>query len=62
VPIIGGGLSTASKNATALPVNATLRINNVVTSSLEHIPVAGKALAVPSKVAGKVLGAIGSLF
>jgi len=47
VPIVG----TAHK-AAMRPVNM---ITNTVNSSLEHIPVVGKALAAPGKAVGKIL-------
>ena len=58
IPVIG---STAA-NLMRAPMNIGLAVGDKINSSLEHIPVAGKLLAAPGKVASSVLHSISSFF
>jgi hypothetical protein len=53
VPVLSRTTSLAKSVANS-PINLTLKINDLTRTSLEHVPVLGKALATPSKYAGKV--------
>jgi len=60
IPVVGGTAANIASKASAIPMRTTLAVNNAVTKSLEHIPVAGKALALPSKVVGNVTSKVTS--
>jgi hypothetical protein len=60
IPIVGGRVASVNKTVSTAPMVGAMRVNSAVTSSLEHIPVAGKVLAAPTKVIGKVGGAVTS--
>jgi hypothetical protein len=65
VPIIGGAASAIIHtvvNAEVAPIKIGLGVANKVNSALEHIPVAGKLLSAPGKVAGKIGSSISHVF
>jgi len=58
VPIVGGLASAAVK----APVDIALKTNAAITNVISQIPIAGKALAIPGKVAGAVVSKVSSFF
>jgi hypothetical protein len=62
VPIIGGAASAITHTVVNAPIKIGLGVANKVNSALEHIPVAGKLLSAPGKVAGKIGSSISHVF
>ena len=64
---LGNGLGIGTVVNTAVGVEHLAQgtfntVNNAVTSTLKHIPIAGSVLAIPTQVAGKVVnGVLGAL-
>jgi hypothetical protein len=62
IPVVGNTAANVTGTISRAPVRATLAVNSQITRTLEQIPVAGKVLALPSKVVGNVSGKVASIF
>ena len=58
IPIVGGLASGVFHGTT----NAVLALDKGVGNVLDHVPVVGKVLSAPTKIAGKIGGEIASWF
>ena len=59
IPVYGTFVSAAK--VVAKPVNHALeKVNSTITAGLQHIPIAGKYLAMPNQIAGSAVHKINS--